>query len=43
MEKLSEKLRTVSGRAAPDDLNHAAPWMTFAAKLKSDPLAIFEG
>jgi hypothetical protein len=43
MEKLSEKLRTISGRAAPDDLNHAAAWMSYAAKLKSDPLAIFEG
>jgi len=39
MEKLTEKIRTISGRAAPDGVNHGAAWMAFAARLRSDPIA----
>jgi hypothetical protein len=43
IEKLHEKMRSVSGRAPPDGKNHAAAWSSLAARLRTDPLAELEG
>jgi hypothetical protein len=43
MEQLDAKIRTVSGRAAPDGANHRAVWEGYAAKLRSNPIATLEG
>lgn len=41
-EKLHERIRSVSGQAAPDGENHRAVWMAYAAKLRSDPITMLE-
>jgi hypothetical protein len=41
-EKLHAKLRSVSGRPAPDVENRRAAWLSLAAKLRADPLAELE-
>jgi hypothetical protein len=38
-EKLHERIRTMSDRPAPTGENHSAAWMSFAARLRSDPIA----
>jgi hypothetical protein len=42
-EKLHERIRTMTDRAAPDGVNHGGAWMALAARLRSDPLATLEG
>jgi hypothetical protein len=41
-ERLHERIRTMSDRAAPDGVNHAAAWSTLAGRLRADPLAELE-
>jgi DNA repair exonuclease SbcCD ATPase subunit len=41
-ERLHERIRTMSDRAAPDGVNHRTPWMALAARLRADPLATLE-
>jgi hypothetical protein len=41
-ERLHERIRAVSGSAAPDGTNHGAAWNVLAARLRADPLASLE-
>jgi hypothetical protein len=38
-ERLHERIRTMSDRAAPDGTNHRGAWETLAAALRRDPIA----
>jgi hypothetical protein len=42
LEQLSEKIRSMSARVAPDGVNHGTAWNALAARLRSDPLSTLE-